>query len=391
VNPRPRAVQLRRVGNVNPARGGRQPAVIVVGPYPPPIHGAARVTRLVSENLRAAGAAVRAVDTSGVTDRSRVAYHLSRIWSHVRAVGVVARAGREVTSVYLAGAGGFGLWYQLVVVVVARTKGYRVVFHHHSYASVRHRTLAMKTLTRAGGRSLVHVVLCDGMADALGRRYASVRELRVCSNAGLLDAADPDGGERLGGDADAVVLGHLSNLSAEKGLGQVLDTLRSLRAAGIRARLLLAGPTATPQATALVAAAVQEFGADLEHLGPVPSDEVADFYHRLDVFLFPSRYKHEAEPLVVLEAARAGVPTLASDIGCIAALVPDAEWLVRPDDPFAQAATKIVARLIESPDREQARRAASHAVRDHFAARRKRAVAAQRDLVQELITPIGLT
>jgi glycosyltransferase involved in cell wall biosynthesis len=123
----------------------------------------------------------------------------------------------------------------------------------------------------------------------------------------------------------------------------------------------------------------------------VPADEVAAFYRRLDVFLFPSSYKHEAEPLVVLEAARAGVPTVAFDTGCIPALVPDPEWLVAADGPFAQTATKIISRFVEAPDHEDVRRAASHAVRAHFTARRERALDAQRELVRELTAQVRPT
>lgn len=377
----------RHSGDAATGHTGRPPVVIVVGPYPPPIHGAARVTHLVTENLCSAGASVLAVDTSGVTDRSKARYHLSRIWSHVRAVRIVAGAGGNATSVYLAGAGGFGLWYQLAVVVAARAKGLRVVFHHHSYAPARRRMAGMSALARVGGRRLVHVALCDGMADALRQHYASVREVRVCSNAGLFEATDPESASRRQ-SGDTLILGHLSNLSVEKGLGHVLDTLRSARTAGISARLLLAGPATTPEAAALIAAAASEFGADLHHLGPIPADEVAGFYSRLDLFLFPSNYKHEAEPLVVLEAARNGVPTIAFDSGCIRALVPDASWLVTAGANFAQAATKLLTRLVESPDRESAWRTASHGAREHFTARREHALQAQRALVHELTAPV---
>jgi len=153
---------------------GAGPAVIVVGPLPPPMVGAARVTELLTGQLRRAGADVLAVDTSGTADRSRLRYHLSRAASHLRALRAVRSVhgapGRPAT-VYLAGAGGLGLWYQLAVVRAARRAGHRIVFHHHNYSCVRRPRLALRLLIRGGGRRLVHVVLSERMGRALTSTY----------------------------------------------------------------------------------------------------------------------------------------------------------------------------------------------------------------------------
>ena len=57
--------------------------MLVVGPIPPPVHGAARVTDLVLAGLRAAGADVVLRDTSGADDAPRPLFHLDRTGIHL--------------------------------------------------------------------------------------------------------------------------------------------------------------------------------------------------------------------------------------------------------------------------------------------------------------------
>jgi glycosyltransferase involved in cell wall biosynthesis len=302
--------------------------------------------------LRAGGTPIEVIDTSGTVDRSPLRYHLSRAQSHLRAILAVRRHRARPATVYLAGAGGGGLWYQLAVVVVARLAGCLIVFHHHNYSCVQRPRVALRLLIRAGGPRLRHVVLSERMGRELSRTYAAARDVLVCSNAGLLGPADPPSGKR---PAGPLVLGHLSNLSVEKGLATVLATVRRLRGTGFPVRLLLAGPASGEEPAALVRSAEAEFGDALTYLGPIAAGDVDTFYRQLDVFLFPSTYRHEAEPLVVLEAARIGVPTVAFDIGTIRSLVADPSLLVPQGSDFGAAVERLVHGLGEPGARAEVR------------------------------------
>ncbi|MFN2560829.1 MAG: glycosyltransferase family 4 protein [Jatrophihabitans sp.] len=355
------------------------PSVVVVGPLPPPIHGAARVTAHMVEQLRQAGAQVVAVDTSGAADAGPLRYHLARIRSHAAAARVAWRERHRAASYYIAGAGGLGLWYQAVLVLIARAVGHRVVFHHHSYTYLVQANVAVRLMVRSGGRRMEHVALCNGMARTLKDRYPAVRSVHVCSNAWLYDPLDSPAPRP--GAEDGIVLGHLGNLSEEKGLSDVFATLRRLRSDGVPVRLLLGGPVGDADAGQQLEAARAEFGEAVEHLGPIRPDDVEAFYRRVDVFVFPSR--NEAEPLVVLEASRCGVPTVAFSIGCMPSLVPDADWLVNLAGDFPEAAARVVRRLRDAEDREACRQS----VLGHFAHRHQVAGAAQRRLRDDLQTP----
>lgn len=342
------------------------PTVWVFGPVPPPVHGAARVTQQVRDGLEATAARVVAVDTGG---GSGVVPRLLRM-----VTGVLRLLVSSGGSVYVGGAGGPTLWYQAVVVLVGRLTGRRVAFHHHSYAYVDATMPAMRALTRAGGRRLTHVVLCEGMGQGLRARYPSVADVRVCSNAGLMDAPRALERRGAGGVDGPVVLGHLSNLSLDKGLADVVATLRRCRAEGLDVRLLLGGPAVSAEAQALVDAASAELGDAMTVLGPVARDDIDAFYEQIDVFVFPSRYVHEAEPLVVLDASRHGVPTIAHAVGCLPGMVAP-QHLVPVGTDFAGAAVTAVADLASVPAAE---------VTSRFAERRAAALTAQAELVDHL-------
>ncbi len=341
----------------------RRHVVRVFGPLPPPVHGASRVTRMVADLVAAeAGVEVREFDSN---DDVPTAARLRRM---LRGLADLA-FGRRGT-VYLGGAGGEVLWYQALVVVVARLRRQRIAFHHHNFSYLHERSTAMAVLCRGGGHRVRHVVLGDTMAAALRSTYRGASDVRVCSNAALLGPPETSHTRPASGP---LVLGHLSNLSREKGVDVVVDALRSLRAAGVDASLVLAGPCADDDARAVVEAAQVELGDALEVTGAIEPDRVDEVYRRIDVFVFPSRYRNEAEPLVVLDAMRWGVESVAFDTGCLRELVEPALLVPLGGDLPAAVATRGL----------DVRGSSTAVVR--YAQRREHAQAALHELVAHLV------
>ena len=79
-----------------------------------------------------------------------------------------------------------------------------------------------------------------------------------------------------------------------------------------------------------------------------PADALLPFYRRADLLVHSSR--HEAGPLVVLEAAACRVPTVGTAVGHVSELAPDAAWAVPVRDDAALA-DAILARLGDEPRR----------------------------------------
>ncbi len=87
-----------------------------------------------------------------------------------------------------------------------------------------------------------------------------------------------------------------------------------MRVGNFEARL--AGPVAKEDDRKAIAAAVRDIPG-FSYSGPLYGDEKDAFFAGLDLFVFPTEYRFEAQPIVLYEAMAQGVPVLSVDRGCI--------------------------------------------------------------------------
>jgi glycosyltransferase involved in cell wall biosynthesis len=189
------------------------------------------------------------------------------------------------------------------------------LLHHHSFAYITQRSPLISTILSVGGKALCNVFLGEAMERGFRATYAShVLAGMVLSNSAFVPPVEAPETDRQG----PLVLGHLSNLTREKGLHIFLDELRAAVAADEQVRAVLAGPVADPSDRALIDSALEEFGDRLDYRGPLYGEQKDAFYRDIDVFVFPTEYRHEAQPTVLFEAQAAGCKIVSFARGCIA-------------------------------------------------------------------------
>lgn len=345
--------------------------VLFVGPLPPPVHGQSIATKTVLDTLRAVSVSVSVTNTSegSGSSASRLARKLLG-----NAIAVASAIGPTPGNMYLSANSGHGIWLSVAVAGAARLRGRLVVVHHHSYDSLR-RTRRLRALDRAMGRDGIHIALNSRMAQALSENVGPARVVEL-ENAGLIAPIEP---ATSAGSYGQLRLGHLSNLSPEKGLRECIELAVALKRSGIAVTLTIAGPANTAEASGLLERGTLELGDAMEYRGPVYGEQKTAFFHAIDVFLFPSRYKNEAAPLVVYESLSAGVPVIANDIGAISGILGPEMGLVRQDANFVDSARNM---LTQDYDRIVSRSAA----RLRFEALRQRYARQLEELVQRLAT-----
>ena len=211
----------------------------------------------------------------------------------------------------------------------------------------------------------MHICLCDTMRERLREKYPQVRQVIVCSNAAFAGPMLSTSSHPVNPDT-TLVLGHLGNLMLEKGLQEVIALYRAGRQVGLDLTLHLAGPFTSLETERIVREASAKLGDSLRWQGEFADEGRDAFFRTVDLFVLPSRYRHEAEPLVVLEALSAGVPVVAFRRGCLKTQVGDAGLLVDPDSDFVSSALPYLARFAtDSAFRESQRAAATSLAASH--------------------------
>lgn len=360
-----------------PAKGrGR---VIMVGAFPPPILGMATINAAVRDQLVGAGGAPRVVDVSANSLDRSFASRMGRFPKIVRAV-LVLLFGRHRSgdSLYMSVSGGLGQMYEVVFVVCARLRGLRVYFHHHSFAYLDSRSRVSQLLFRIAGRAAVHIALSRRMAERLKRLYRVRRVVPVSNTVFLPASQTADVSNR----TELRTLGLMSNLSLEKGLFEFLELTAETRRRDLPVKALLAGPFHDAATERQAQVRLNETD-NIEYLGPQDGKEKEIFFSDIDVFVFPTSYQNEAEPVVIHEAMSRGLPVIAFGRGCIPEMIgPGSGLVIDPGEPFGPPALAKIEEWINLPETY---RRASCAAKTQFALYLADSTCIWRSLLEEII------
>ena len=329
----------------------RDAPVCFVGPFPDPVNGQSVSTAHLWTRLAADGVPLVRFDVAGGKS-SRIVALWRKLSRHLQAA-LWIRTHRP-RSVYLSVNANAGMALTSMIAAAARRRGVPLFLHHHTRSHLEPGHARMASLCRASGPEAVHIAICGIMAAMTRAANPDVRRTLTYSNIGVVEvAADPEDAPPHAGRT----LGHLSNLTVEKGVGRVIDTFRQARDAGLADRLVLAGPAVGPAERQLIAEAGAEFGAAFEWRGPVYGADKQAFFSDIDVFLFPSLYNNETQGIVNLEALSCGVPVIAFDVCCTKSdLDGPASVAIAPDADFPGEAC----RFLQGLGSDAPRRARAH-------------------------------
>jgi glycosyltransferase involved in cell wall biosynthesis len=156
---------------------------------------------------------------------------------------------------------------------------------------------------------------------------------------------------------------HVGAIVPIKDHDMLLDAVAYLSANGIAFKIDIVGEDVARNDTVRRRAEALGLADKIEFHGFLPHHEMRPFFERADLLIVTSR--HEAGPIVALEAALAGVPTVGTNVGHLAEWAPLAARVVEPRDSVGLA--RSIIDLLSDDDARLglARRAQKLAMAEH--------------------------
>jgi glycosyltransferase involved in cell wall biosynthesis len=344
--------------------------VVLVGVFPPPMHGMAAVNAAVREALQQAGMEPRAINLAAPSLDRSMAARLARLPRVLRGLAVLISARRlGGGTLYMSVSGGPGQLYELAFIMLARLRGMRLFLHHHSFAYLDRPSQLTAWLARVAGTDAVHVTQSPRMAGQLKALYGVRRAVPISNAVFLLSHKDPldESRRRLR------TIGFISNIAAEKGVFEFLDLIAAAQRVGLPLSAILAGPFQDAETERLVRAQLLRLPS-VDYVGPKYGAEKEAFFSDIDVLVFPTRYVNETEGIVNHEAMSRGIPVIAYGRGCIPEIVSrDCGKVIDPAEPFVPAALAQIEAWLDDPAGfEAASRAAAKRFAETYAQNERR-------------------
>lgn len=332
----------------------------VVFSLPPPTTGQTLVNRSLLTQFEAVVPGITTHNISQGTYRG-FGYHLHRIQRVLSASGQLAVSSEK--TVFFSSESGLGALYLLLLFLIARMRGKRIFFHHQVYSYLVESSFIHNFLMKLSGDACNHILLSPLMAEDFKARFGDDRRCTTLHNAIFIDQALRRGRNTSREDTAELRVGFLGRLETSKGIDDFLAIVERL-ADDQRLRFIVGGDHKESDYAAAVERLRQRLGPRLDLRGFVSGDAKVQFFEDIDVLVFPSKYRHEASPMVCYEALAMSVPVLATRVGAVADIVTDTCGKVFERD--ANVIERLTTQLRTYADDRAMLNAQQEAARQHF-------------------------
>jgi glycosyltransferase involved in cell wall biosynthesis len=308
--------------------------VLLVGPTPPPYHGCAVITRNLRASPLAERFALAHVDTSdrrslanlGLLDLENVRLALVH---GARFLAALLRERPAVVHVPVA-QNRLGFLRDCLFLLPARLLRVATVVHlNGGYCSFfREAGPVVRRVSRValGGAARV-MVLGERLRNQLDGVVPPEKVVVVPYGVPDPQAERPADGADGGAVGDRGARGrplrvlYLGTLNRTKGFVDLLAAAEQVVAERDDVEFVFAGDFATPYDARAAEPFRERLGDRARFVGVVDGAAKAEALTGSDLFVFPTYYEFEGQPLVILEAMAAGLPVISTDHGVIAETV----------------------------------------------------------------------
>ena len=323
----------------------RPPGLLLIGAQPPPHHGVTTVneTLIKSHRIRE-HFTVRHLDLSDRRPISTVEkFDWQNVWAALRhgTQGAWLMLAWRPRVIYLTiSQKTLGFLRDALFLMPARLLGLKIVVHLHggnfhnfySHAAAPLRWLILFCLRRVG----CAIVLGENLRGCFDGVLPADR-VAVLPN-GIPDLAPPRAKQASKHDNEPLRVLYLGTVVTEKGIEVFLDAALRVLDRSEKWEFLVAGPWYRSEERQRLEAKARahQRGSRITFVGEVAGNQKAELLCSCDIFVFPG-IQQEGLPLVTLEAMCAGLPVVASAVGCLCEVIEEGVtgFLVPPGDATA--------------------------------------------------------
>lgn len=332
------------------------PSVSVVGRFPPPLDGQAVVTATLADLLDRAHGGPLAVERFSLSaPEGDVREDVSRAARMQHYLG----AGARLRTWASGASGGPVLWPAVspsplghlrdvgtILPALGREREVYAVVHRGDFHTLFQHPVTRWTAPRLVRRLSGIVFNSPGLAERCAPWVPAEKRLTMRNTIGPDVQVTPEAARAKTERPIAgrpVRLLYLSGMIPTKGYLVVLDAVAELVRRGVAVEATFAGRWPGPEAERAFWARAEASGASpsVRHLGGVSDRaQVRDLYLDADLFVLPTTYPIEAQPVTIVEALNAATPILATRHASIPEMIEDGTsgLLVAPEaGPLADA------------------------------------------------------
>ena len=289
---------------------------------PPPVHGMSAVNKCVLNLLEIEAQQnenIQVFNTVGTGNSiKKFIIRFSKGLNIVYKL-VLNFKNRKVTTYYLAVSGGFGIIHEIIPWIFAGFLTKKRIIHHHSFNYCNNKSYLMKIMQLFKTTNVTNIFLCLKHKELFFRNYFiknSLNKYLIIPNDFILEYNDFPVKEKNLNPFKRIVIGHLSNLTSEKGFYTIIEIFEKLKN-NKNIIFEIVGPTNDDKINLLLKQYSDSFPEQFFYLGSLYGSQKQAWFNQIDLFLFPSKYNNEAYPLVLIEAIHANAVILTTPIGCL--------------------------------------------------------------------------
>jgi len=330
----------------------RPQRVLVYGQLPPPFHGTNIMTGIFLRTLQELGLEAH-ISSKQFSLRIEEVNRLKPA-KVGRYIGFFRRFLRDLRTseadlvVYFLSSRRLGLLAELPFVLAARIlrMPYVLYLHTRGYGRLHSRSLLFREVIRQVFRPALG---CFVLGERLRQEIQAFFPGKIFVLPNCIEGPEPLGRAPVSSTTQVLFL---SNINESKGIRTLMTAIPKVLGTSPDVLFILAGPWQDQSVEKEVLEFVERRGIreSVRWTGPVYGKDKENLLASSDIFVFPSHYPLEAMSLVVLEAMRAGLPVITSDIGSLPEVVVDGKtgFIVPPKD--AEKLTEKIIRLVKEPE-----------------------------------------